>query len=74
MILFEYQSMSPIGKKNVSLILRFELREEGPEILLFRGVVPLPVNDHGGNGNLQRVQDRKLRIVNSFCLFKDKAS
>ena len=60
MAFFEDQHVASVGKDNVFLVVRVQLRIEGQEILLLRGKVLLPVNNHGRDRDPSRIQDGQI--------------
>ena len=62
MIFFEHQSVSPIRKQDVFLVVRRKLRVKRQQVFLFRRIISLSMNDHGGYSDPGRIQDWKMRI------------
>ena len=62
MIFFEHQAVPPIRKQDVFLVVRPKLRVKRQQVLLFRRIVSLSMNDHCWYSDPGRIQDWKMRI------------
>ena len=62
MIFFEHQAVPPIRKQDVFLVVRPKFRVEGQQVFLFRRIISLSMNDHGGYNDSVRIKNWKMRI------------
>ncbi len=59
--------MPPVRKQDVFFVARLKLRVKGQQVFLFRRIISLSMNDHGGYSDSGRIQDWKMRVFDDQC-------